>query len=396
MIADKKRWWHNNLVIKNQIQLGGTTLNKKYIISFALTTSILFSPFFNNAEASSLKHRVESGETLWKISQSYNVSVADIKDWNDLSSNTIKPGQTLLVSTPTQTSQYTVKKGDTLSLIAKAHGTTIAELKSMNGLTSDIIYIGQVLKVASQSSTQAPASTNGRYTVVSGDSLSLIAKKHNTTVSDLKSINGLSSDLIFVGQVLNVPNTDASKTNDVEKNATSYTVKSGDTLWGIATKHGLTVSKLKSYNGLTSNNLYVGQVLKLKSNGSVQTPKESNSFHVNALIDEAKKYIGVPYVWAGTSPSGFDCSGFLHYVYLQNGVAIPRTVATIWNAATPVSSPQKGDLVFFETYKAGPSHAGIYLGDGTFIHASTSQGVTISSMNNSYWKTRYLGAGSVK
>jgi len=365
-------------------------LNKKYFVSFALATSIMISPFLNNAEAAKHEHQVQSGETLWKISQSYNVSVANIKNWNGLSSNDIMPGQTLIVSAPTQ--KYTVKSGDTLSFIAKTYGTTVAELKALNGLTSDLIRVGQVLKVPGESNTKTPVSSNGTYTVLSGDSLFSIAKKHNTTVSAIKSLNGLSSDLIMVGQVLKVPN--GSSTNNIQNSTSTYTVKAGDTLWAIATKHGLTVSQLKSYNGLTSNTVYIGQVLNLHSNGNVQAPKKN--FNVNSLITEAKKYLGVPYVWAGTSPQGFDCSGYLHYVFLQVGVAIPRTVATIWDATTPVSSPQKGDLVFFETYKAGPSHAGIYLGDGTFIHASTSKGVTISSMNNSYWKTRYLGAKTVK
>ena len=91
------------------------------------------------------------------------------------------------------------------------------------------------------------------------------------------------------------------------------------------------------------------------------------------------------YQWGGNTPAGFDCSGFLKYVFNTQGITIPRTVETIWNAGTSVSSPQKGDIVFFTTYKEGPSHAGIYLGDNKFLHASTSAGVTISDLNNVYW-----------
>ncbi|MCT8137951.1 peptidoglycan-binding protein [Anaerobacillus sp. CMMVII] len=112
----------------------------------------------------------------------------------------------------------------------------------------------------------------------------------------------------------------------------------------------------------------------------------------NNVIDYAKNFIGTPYVWGGTTPSGFDCSGFLMYVYKNQGVKIPRTVADIWSYGKSVDSLQVGDLVFFETYKKGPSHAGIYLGNQQFIHAGSSTGVTISDMNISYWKSRYLGA----
>ncbi|MBO8155015.1 MAG: C40 family peptidase [Bacillaceae bacterium] len=112
------------------------------------------------------------------------------------------------------------------------------------------------------------------------------------------------------------------------------------------------------------------------------------------LITAARAYLGTPYVWGGESPDGFDCSGYLQFVYRSIGVSIPRTVSDIWNSTVPLKRPSVGDLVFFETYKPGPSHAGIYLGDGTFIHAGNN-GVVISRLGNSYWKSRYLGARRV-
>ncbi|MGM7702942.1 cell wall-binding repeat-containing protein [Pseudalkalibacillus sp. Hm43] len=117
---------------------------------------------------------------------------------------------------------------------------------------------------------------------------------------------------------------------------------------------------------------------------------------VDDIISTAKAQKGVPYKWGGTSPSGFDCSGFLNYVYDNNGVNIPRTVSDIWNAGKKVKEPVIGDVVFFETYKSGPSHAGIYLGDGKFIHSSSSNGVTVSEVNSPYyWGPRYLGSKQI-
>ncbi|MGM8211574.1 C40 family peptidase, partial [Virgibacillus sp. W0430] len=116
----------------------------------------------------------------------------------------------------------------------------------------------------------------------------------------------------------------------------------------------------------------------------------------SGIIQEARAYIGTPYVWGGESPGGFDCSGYIHFVYKQQNRTIPRTVSDIWNFATPVDTPSVGDLVFFQTYKKGPSHMGIYLGNGTFIHAGESRGVEVSNMNNSYWKTRYIGAKRIQ
>ncbi|MDP4170908.1 MAG: C40 family peptidase, partial [Bacillota bacterium] len=111
------------------------------------------------------------------------------------------------------------------------------------------------------------------------------------------------------------------------------------------------------------------------------------------LTDYAKKFIGVPYSWGGSTPQGFDCSGFLTYVYKEYGIQLPRTSAEQYAQGQDIDSEEMvpGDLVFFTTYKQGPSHAGIYLGDNKFIHASP-QGIEIASLQSGYYKTRYLGA----
>jgi cell wall-associated NlpC family hydrolase len=127
-----------------------------------------------------------------------------------------------------------------------------------------------------------------------------------------------------------------------------------------------------------------------------QTKSSTSGFNAINLIADASELIGVPYVWGGTTTSGFDCSGFIQYVFKKNGVNLPRTAAQQYNAGSSVSSPQVGDIVFFETYKAGPSHNGIYIGNNQFIHAGSSTGVTIANMNSSYWSQRYLGAKRVR
>ncbi|HLQ98520.1 MAG TPA: NlpC/P60 family protein [Candidatus Dormibacteraeota bacterium] len=116
----------------------------------------------------------------------------------------------------------------------------------------------------------------------------------------------------------------------------------------------------------------------------------------NDVIEAARSFIGTPYVWGGESESGFDCSGFIQYVFQTQDITIPRTVSDIWNFAQPVDSPSVGDLVFFETYQPGPSHLGIYVGDGKFIHAGASRGVEVSELKNSYWDQRYLGAKTIQ
>lgn len=123
----------------------------------------------------------------------------------------------------------------------------------------------------------------------------------------------------------------------------------------------------------------------------VQVLKEGHMMD-GTFIQHALRLIGSPYKWGGTTPNGFDCSGFLKYVFAKKGINIPRTVSEIWNYGIDVNKPSIGDLVFFQTYKPGPSHAGIYIGDGRFIHSGSSKGVTISKLSQSYWSKRYLGS----
>lgn len=225
------------------------------------------------------------------------------------------------------------------------------------------------------------------YRVLAGDTLWKISSANGITVNELKMWNQLTSDNIYVNQSLTLlaPHTHATPT--------TYVVQSGDSLWRIAHNAGLTVVELKALNGLSTDMIYVGQVLKLSEGSTINpAPTPVSVSKVDIVVSEAKKYIGTPYVWAGNSPSGFDCSGYLNFVYSKVGVSLPRTVANIWSATKTISSPRIGDLVFFETYTSGPSHAGIYLGNNKFIHASSSQGVTISDLSNTYWKSKYLGA----
>ena len=117
-----------------------------------------------------------------------------------------------------------------------------------------------------------------------------------------------------------------------------------------------------------------------------------------AIVNTARRYIGVPYVWGGGSPSGFDCSGLVQYAYKAHGINLPRTSKQQWTVGKQISKSElkPGDLVFFaNTYTTGVSHVGIYVGDNQFIHASSSKGVIISSLSNTYWAAHYHGCRRV-
>ena len=115
------------------------------------------------------------------------------------------------------------------------------------------------------------------------------------------------------------------------------------------------------------------------------------------IVASSMQYLGVPYVFGGTTPNGFDCSGYVRYVFANAGIYLPRTADAQYECGYPVSTAElvPGDLVFFSTYEAGASHVGIYLGDGNFINASSSRGVSIASLYSSSWGSCYIGARRV-
>nr|WP_026573730.1 LysM peptidoglycan-binding domain-containing protein [Bacillus sp. UNC438CL73TsuS30] len=429
---------------------------KKNLVTAAATAGLVLTAFGATANAQEPTYTVHSGDSLWKISHLQNVSINHLKEWNKLSSDKIYVNQKLSLS-------YTVKPGDSLWKLARENGTTVSELKNLNGLSSDLIRIGQQLKIPnSKTSTQVSAratSVNQKYVVQKGDTLSEIGARFNLSVTQVKTINHLTSDRIHVGQTLSVSGAQATSasykvsevpTRKVTKSKAKAAVKRVEIIKSVVAKseaknavkpttpsetkvaqkpavkssstetqksEGNTYSKESVQPAAPSTSTAVQQPVEKPETTTVQKPAvkpETNvtqkpaakpqaeatqkpavtsASKVQEVIAEAQKYIGTPYRWGGNTPSGFDCSGFTKYVFDHVGISIPRTTSTQWSATTPVGSPSVGDLVFFETYKAGPSHVGIYLGNNKFISAA-DQGVVISDMTVSYWKTRYLGARS--
>lgn len=355
---------------------------KKKVMMSVTASAAIAASFAAADQAEAASYKVKSGDSLWKISEKYNVSVSSLKSINKLSSDVIYPNQ------------------------------VIKTTKSSSSKSSS--------KSTSTSSTKSSSSSN-TYTVKSGDTLGKIAAKHNLSLSNLMKRNNLSSTLIFPGDKLNVGGKAASSSSSSSKTSSSsssssssktstYKVKSGDSLSKIGSKYGVSVSKLKSLNNLSSDMIYVGQTLKVSgsaksatsatnntsSSSSVKQTSSSTSksgVNVDKLISTAKAQQGTPYAWGGASPStGFDCSGFISYTFNQAGKSIGRTSAKgYYDRSISVSNPVRGDLIFFKnTYTSGISHLGIYLGNGQFIHAGGDQ-VQITSVNNPYWQKHFAG-----
>lgn len=155
--------------------------------------------------------------------------------------------------------------------------------------------------------------------------------------------------------------------------------------------------KLAAKKAATAKKTTIAKTTKRKtvSRGAVTTTVSAEK--AREIIDYGKQFMGVNYVFGGASPKGFDCSGFTMYVFNKFGISLPHSAKAQAEIGVAVSKSDliPGDLVFFETYKPGISHVGIYIGNGNFLEASSSRGIAITSLSSSYYKNRYMGATRV-
>ncbi len=379
------------------------------------------APAAEEVDTNASTYEVKAGDSLSKIADLFNTSVNKIAALNELTnSETLSVGQVLAVKgevkaptvseTPKETkpvaeekteatvntnaSTYKVNAGDTLAVIASQFGTTTSKLVALNNLSNaNSLTVGQTLKV--KGSVPAP------------------------TVTAPKPTQTVATQTVATQTVA----TQTPSTQTVAKpsvSASTHTVKSGDSLGKIASQYGVSVSYLVNRNNLSNaNDLSVGQVLQLKGAASSSvtpkptTPKpttptttykpskpsapSTSGLSFNTLFSFAQQFSGTPYVWGGTTPSGFDCSGFTQYVYGNSGVSLNRTAGDQMNQSTKISEGQAkpGDLVFF-SYNGGSSidHVGIYMGNGQMINAQNN-GVKIDNIHGNGWGEFLVGFGTV-
>ncbi len=345
--------------------------------------------------ASSLNVRSGAGtnhSVIGGLRQNQTVSVSSIASgWATISYN----GRTAYVSashlSETSSSSGSNSSGSTSS--SSTYYVTASSLNVRSGAGTSHSVIGslsqnQSVSVSSIANGWATISYNGRTAYVSTSYLS--------QTSSSSGSNGSGS---------------ASSSSTYYVTASSLNVRSGagtthSVIGSLSQNQSVSVSSIAngwatiSYNGRTA---YVSASYLSGTSSSSSNSGNSSSSTVNAaqIVSYAQQFMGVPYVWGGSSPSGFDCSGFIYYVLRQNGVSISRTnVAGYWRNNSlfqNVSSPQAGDIIFFQnTYTSGPSHIGFMINSTQFIHASSSGGVTITNISNSYWRQHFLGYKRLK
>ena len=247
-----------------------------------------YIPHIPNTPIENNVYVVKSGDSLWSIAKKYGITVNELKEFNNLTSNSLKIGQTLKIPGLEEEiiddiidenidDTYIVQSGDTLYSIANKFGITVDELKKLNNLTNNTLTIGQVLNIKS---TPEIEENYDEYIVKSGDSLYAIAKKYDISVQELKDINNLTSNNLTIGQTLLVPQQLINETDYIE-----YIVQKGDNLYSIANKYNITQQEIMNANNLKSNLLSIGQILKIPTsqiNSQTYTVKSGDSLYAIA------------------------------------------------------------------------------------------------------------------
>ena len=249
---------------------------------------------------------VQRGDTLYSIANKFNTTVSELKAVNNITSNLLQLGQQLIIPTiPEAPSaneyiKYTVQKGDTLYNIAKEFNTSVDNLINYNQLASSSLSIGQQLLIPME--TDEVIIVDDYYVVQPGDSLYGIAKKYNTTVSEIIKLNNLKTTILQVNDKLIIPNYSDIKDNDekteeeINNNNTIYTVQSGDSLYSISKKFGISIDSIKKENNLSSNLLSIGQelIIPVESNNQTYYVQSGDSLYsiamkYNTTVDEIKR-----------------------------------------------------------------------------------------------------------
>ncbi len=212
-------------------------------------------------------YKVQKGDSLWSIAKKFNVGINEIKSANNLTSNLISVGQELVIpgfAPPEQTNiTYVVQKGDSLWSIANANNTTVDEIVNLNDLVNNTIYVGQILQIPNSGNSSNVPDSETIYIVEKGDTLYSIAQKYDTTIDAIIRKNGLTNDDLVVGQSLIIPADVEStgKDEDQDLNKNLHVVQKGESLFSIASKYNVPISKLREVNKLMTDLLTIGQVL---------------------------------------------------------------------------------------------------------------------------------------
>lgn len=366
---------------------------------------------------------VKAGDTLWALAQKYGTTVEKLRQLNGLASDAylihvgdvVKVDGQVTTTTTTnaqatstvsseanQTSQAASTASSEASQTGQAASTASSEASQTSQATSTASSEASQAASTSQAATPYVAANHVTYTVQAGDSLYTIAQKYGVTVDSLRQANTLGATL-QVGQSLTVndptKNPQASvATSQAEQTPAQTTTTSQATQATQTTQAATTTNQVAQTTSQTTSQP-AAQTQTSQASQTTQTSQQTqasqaqvatpSSYSVSALLSYAQTFTGVPYVLGGTTPAGFDCSGFTQYVFNHFGKNIGRTTYQQQYAGTKlaVSSAQPGDLLFWGAYGSA-YHVGIYLGGSSYI-AAPEPGESVSVKSFTYYQPSF-------
>jgi peptidoglycan DL-endopeptidase LytE len=379
-------------------------------------------------------YTLKEGESIRKVAERFSVSTDDIIRANLLGPNPdlVQPGTKLVVpgATPVlprriagvaqsgssdqqaasvgggvslpidetasavpSTRTYEVQSGDTLAGIADTFGVDVQTILSSNGIDDpDTIHPGSELRILPVKGLE--------YTIQANETLADIAWKYQVDLGLLLDYNDLNDpDIIRIGDKLVVPG-GKLRADLVPAPAPAPAAEPASAPRTQPATAGAAVVQVpaapKPAAAAPAPQPVAAAPAPAPKPAPAPAPEMASGGGGQSIVANAMKYLGYRYVFGGTSPGGFDCSGFVYYIHNHSGAPVGRGMWQQYNGGVhiPQSALQPGDTVFFaNTYMPGLSHDGIYIGGGQFIHASDERtGVTISSINSSYWAAHYVGA----
>ena len=366
---------------------------------------------------------VKAGDTLWALAQKYGTTVEKLRQLNGLASDAylihvgdvIKVDGQVTTTTTTnaqatstvsseanQTSQAASTASSEANQTSQAAATASSEASQTSQATSTASSEASQAASTSQAATPYVAANHVTYTVQAGDSLYTIAQKYGVTVDSLRQANTLGATL-QVGQSLTVndptKNPQASVAASQAEQTPAQTTTTSQATQATQTTQAATTTNQVAQTTSQTTSQPAAQTQTSQASQTTQTSQQTqasqaqvatpSSYSVSALLSYAQTFTGVPYVLGGTTPAGFDCSGFTQYVFNHFGKNIGRTTYQQQYAGTKlaVSSAQPGDLLFWGAYGSA-YHVGIYLGSSSYI-AAPEPGESVSVKSFTYYQPSF-------
>lgn len=389
------------------------------------------------------RYQVQRGDTLYSIAQRTGVSVKDLQEMNNLTSTLIHPNTDLIVAqntsaTTTREEQrrretaknVTVNAGDTLYSIARRNNVSVNDLRKWNNLSNDTIYLKQNLSLSqtNETNSQQPSANTAKqanYTVRQGDTLYSIAHRNGMTVAQLKELNGMTGNTILVNQSLRLANSTNEASNSSAENSSNetnnnYRIQRGDTLYSIAKRNNVTVSQLSEWNNLTDNMIHINQEIIInqanQDDDTTDSNETDNSTEVEVVTDseaktkliqwfkdrEGKTTYSMTY---RNGPTSYDCSSavfsaLIYAGYLPEGTWLGNTETLFGlegSLLIPITAEEvtAGDIfvngIKGDSLGAG-GHTGVAVSNSSIIHSNYSDnGISTTAISGrtgsgpTYW-----------